>query len=38
MCSDPDYDGSPNNCDYPAMGALNPQPGRDWGLEFAYRF
>ena len=29
---------NPNNSDYPDMGALNPQRGRDWGLEFQWRF
>jgi hypothetical protein len=26
------------NGEIPAMGALNPQPLRDWGLEVQYRF
>ena len=30
--------GNPNDGGFPGMAALNPQPGRDWGLEFQYRF
>lgn len=30
--------GAPNNTLNPRMGALNPRRGRDWGLEFQYRF
>jgi len=37
-CTDPKYAGAPNDCVYPTMGALNPQRGRDWGMEFQYRF
>jgi iron complex outermembrane receptor protein len=29
---------APNNNDYPNLGGLNPQPGRDMGLEFQFRF
>ena len=30
--------GAPNDGLYPLMGAMNPQRGRDWGLELQYRF
>jgi hypothetical protein len=32
------FDGAPNNTAYPNMSALNPQRGRDWGMDFQYRF
>ena len=31
-------DGAANTGSFPLMGALNPQRGRDWGMEFQYRF
>jgi iron complex outermembrane receptor protein len=37
---DPDKPGqeAENNGEFPNMYALNPQPGRDFGIEFQYRF